>query len=84
MKKVKIKRDWQIGEYRYARGFALLPVTITKSKNTNERTFSVSETRWLETVYIMQRYEGYTREGGSPWVNIAFVGEDIYEQNKDF
>jgi hypothetical protein len=83
--KIKKVRDWRDGEYRYVKVFALLPRVITRSeKDDQERTFLVSETRWLEDVYIMQRYQVAPYMGHSGFVDVAFVSEEVYEQNKNF
>ena len=68
-----IKKYFGVGDTRVVKRFAWFPVTIG------------AETRWLETVYICQRY-GWSNyrliEYQYQWVNQYFVERDEYETFK--
>lgn len=63
-----VKKYFGVGSTRVVKRFAWFPVTIG------------AETRWLETVYICQKYEwDRDRLKEYRWVNQYFVERDEYE-----
>ena len=62
VKKQKIKSD-----IRYKKKFAWFPISVTSS----------NEVRWLETVYLKQKY--WEDWGETGWENLTFLTKEEYE-----
>lgn len=55
---------------RYVKRFAMLPIKIR------------DETRWLETVYLEQKYDAW-KFPFPGWINCDFVSEGLYKEFGD-
>jgi hypothetical protein len=65
-----VKRNHKHGDTRVIKRFSLFPITI--------HTAELSETRWLEVVYIRQRRTAGGWEYSDYWLDEAFVDWDAY------
>ena len=71
---VKKKRRWNDGDWRIVKRFAFLPVTCRKYWDDRVDI----ETRWLQTVYIFQKFTASWHEWW--WKNKYFCIKAEYEE----
>ena len=68
---IRIERVYRNLERRVVKTFAWLPITCKDREDHRV----IKETRWLETVYVVQQYH---KSYYSHWTNIRFADEEEY------
>lgn len=71
----RVKRIWEDGDMRIVRRFALFPITCRRYWDDRIDI----ETRWLQTVYVAQKYTRVWSEAW--WINKHFSTEAEYEEH---